>query len=128
MFSCAKTQDQIVPYVRVNIVFSPDLPQFYMLTSPGNAYIKPYEGYNNNGVIIFRNSMDEFTAYDATCPQHIDTKTAIVLDGGVGSGQAKCPKCSTIYYFYSYGSASKGFSLKQYYVTKTSGNFYSVSN
>ena len=128
MFSCAKSQDQIVPDVRVYIEFSPDLPEFSMLTSPGNAYKYPNAGYNNNGVIIFRNSMDEFTAYDATCPQHIDTKTAVVFDGGIGSGQAKCPKCGTIYYFYLYGSASKGYSLRQYTVTKISDNYYRVSN
>lgn len=125
MFSCLKTQDQIVPYVRVYIDFSPSLPQFYMLTTDGNAYIYPNAGYNQNGVIIYRNSMDEFTAYDATCPQHIDTKTAVVLDGG---GQATCPKCGTIYYFALYGSASSGHPLRQYSVTKISDNYYRVSN
>jgi len=128
LFSCVKTEDQIVPNVRVEIYFSPDLPEYITLSSPGNAYLKHDVGYNRNGVIIFRNSIEEFTAYDATCPQHIETKTAVILDDNGSGGQATCPKCSTIYYFYSYGSASKGYPLKQYNVTKVGTNSYKVYN
>jgi hypothetical protein len=128
LFSCTKTEDQIVPNVRVEIYFSPDLAQFNSLNSPGNAVLYPNAGYNHNGVIIFRNSIEEFTAYDATCPQHIETKTAVILDDNGSGGQATCPKCNTIYYFYSYGSASKGYPLRQYNVTKTGTNSYKVYN
>jgi hypothetical protein len=122
-----KTQDQIVPNVRVDIYFNTEWPQFNKLTSPGNAVLVPNYGYNNNGVIIFRNSMDEFTAYDATCTQHIETKTAIVLDDHGSGGQATCPHCKTVYNFYSYGTSS-GNPLKQYSVVNTGGNSYHVSN
>jgi len=124
MYSCKKDQNQIIPYVKVQITANLDLPQFSDLNFVGNAVLYPNVGYNNNGVIIYRNSTDEFTAYDATCPQHIDTKTAIKLTGG---GEATCPYCKTVYYLSAYGTPSKGYSLKQYGVTK-SGSFIYINN
>jgi hypothetical protein len=127
IFGCSNDQTQIVPYVNVQIYINLDLPQFTKLTSVGNAYLYPNVGYNGNGVIIYRNSFDEFTAYDATCPQHIETKTAIKLDDNGSGGQATCPHCNTIYYFYNYGSSSKGYGLRQYTVSK-SGNTLNIYN
>lgn len=127
LFGCSKDDEQIVPYVKVNISVNLDLPQFTALSSVNNAVIYPNEGYNHNGVIIYRNSLDEFTAFDATCPKHIETKTAVVLDGGAGSGQAKCPNCSTVYYFFNYAYPSKGNPLRRYSLTK-SGNMLYINN
>lgn len=126
LFGCSKSQDQIVPYVNVQLSINLDLPSFTALNSPGNAVIYPNAGYNRNGVIIF-NGLDEFTAYDATCPQHIATKTAIVLDDKGSGGQATCPYCHVVYNFYNYGAASKGYPLKRYNVSK-SGNTLLVYN
>ena len=116
-----------MPYARVNITINLQLPQFIALSSVNNAIIYPNEGYNHNGVIVYRNSLDEFTAYDATCPKHIETKTAVILDGGAGSGQAKCPYCSTVYYFFNYAYPSKGYPLRRYSLTK-SGNMLYINN
>ena len=124
IFSCAKDQEQIVPYVKVQITANLDLPQFSDLNFVGNAILYPNVGYNGNGVIIYRNSTEEFTAYDATCPQHIETKTAVTLEGG---GQATCSYCNTTYYLSAYGTPTKGYSLKQYNVTR-SGSMLYVSN
>jgi hypothetical protein len=124
MFGCVNDQQQIVPNVNVDIYINLDLPQFSFLGSINNAKIYPNAGYNRNGVIIYRNSTDEFSAYDATCPQHIETKTAIKLDDNGGGGQATCPHCKTIYYFYNYGSASKGYPLKRYNVNKSGNTVY----
>ena len=127
LWSCNKDQSQIVPYVKVNITANLYYPQFSALNAPGNAVIFPYEGYNRNGVIIFRNSIEEYTAYDATCPQHIETKTAIKLDDNGSGGQATCPYCKTVYNFYSYGTASKGYPLQRYNVN-ISGNVLIIYN
>lgn len=123
-FSCSEKDEQIVPYARVNITINLQLPQFIALTSVNNAIIYSNEGYNHNGVIVYRNSLDEFTAFDATCPKHIETKTAVILDGGAGSGQAKCPYCSTVYYFFNYAYPSKGYPLKRYNLTRSGDMLY----
>lgn len=128
-FGCSDDDEQIIPYVRVNISFDLGLPQFDDLLVVGNAYIYPNEGYKRSGIIIYRNSYDEITAYDATCPKHIDSNpTAVVLDGGAGGGQAKCTFCNTIYYFSTYGYPAKGYPLQQYKVTKTGNTSYIISN
>ncbi len=127
LFGCAKQEEQIIPYVRVNLSVNLQLPQFNALNSVNNAILYPDVGYNRNGVIIYRNSTDEFTAYDATCPKHIETKTAVVLDDGGSAGTATCPNCSTVYSFFSYGYPSNGHPLKSYTVTK-SGNTLYINN
>ena len=124
MLGCSDDQSQIVPYVNVQIYINLDLPQFTMLSSVNNAYLYPNAGFNRNGVIVYRNSFDEFTAFDATCPQHIETKTAVILDDRGSGGQATCPHCQTVYYLFSYGSASKVYPLKRYNVNKTGSTLY----
>ena len=128
LFSCSKQEEQIVPYVRVNLTVNLQLPQFNALNSVNNAVLYEGVGYNQNGVIIYRNSTDEFTAYDATCPKHIETKTAVVLDDGGHAGTATCPNCSTVYRFFNYAYPSKGHPLKQYRVTMTGSDSFRVSN
>lgn len=124
LFGCTKEDQQVVPYTKVNITVNLQLPQFIALSSVNNAIIYPNEGYNHNGVIIYRNSLDEFTAFDATCPKHIETKTAVQLDGGTGSGQAKCPHCETIYYFFNYAYPSNGYPLRRYNLTRSGSMLY----
>lgn len=126
-FSCKDEQQQVVPNVYVNFSVNLELPQFIKLNSITNAVIYPNAGYDHNGVVIYRNSIDEFYAFDATCPQHIDVSTAIKLDDNGSGGQATCPHCKTVYYFYEYGAASKGYPLKRYSVIK-SGNTLFISN
>ena len=127
-FGCSDKDEQIVPYVKVNITVNLQLPQFIALSSVNNAIIYPNEGYNGNGVIVYRNSLDEFTAYDATCPRHIDTNpTATVLDDNGSAGTATCPECNTVYYFFNYAYPSKGYPLRRYSLTR-SGNMLYINN
>jgi len=128
---CSKDNEQIIPYVKVNIDFDLSIPQFDDLLVVGNAYIFPNEGYKRHGIIIYRNSLDEFTAYDATCPKHLESNpTAVELYGGKGSGEVKCPfnDCGTIYYLSLYGYPPKGLPLKQYQVIKISEIAYLIKN
>lgn len=129
MFGCTDDVDQIVPYAKVRIDVNLDLPQFSSLNYSGNAIIFPNAGYNNNGVIIFRLG-DDFYAFDATCPQHVETKTAITLENGDSgsNGQATCSYCKVTYSLYSYGTASKGYPLKQYSISKTGATSFYVYN
>lgn len=127
LYSCSDKQNQIVPYVNVSLEINLQLPTFNALNSVNNAILYDNVGYNRNGIIIYRNSTDEFTAYDATCPKHIETKTAVVLDAGGVAGSSTCPSCKTIYYFFNYAYPAKGYPLKQYKVTK-SGNTLYINN
>ncbi|HCT30910.1 MAG TPA: hypothetical protein DIW31_09285 [Bacteroidales bacterium] len=127
-FGCSKQDEQIVPYAKVSITVNLQLPQFIALSSVNNAIIYPNEGYNRNGVVVYRNSLDEFTAYDATCPKHIDSKpTAVILDDNGSAGTATCPECETVYYFFNYAYPSKGYPLRRYNLTK-SGNILYINN
>ena len=129
LFGCAKDQDQIIPYVRVQFSVYLSYPSSSALSSVNNAILYPGVGYNRNGVIVYRNSIDEFTAYDATCPKHLDTKiTAVKLDDGGSAGSATCPECKTIYYLFNYAYPAKGeYPLKCYNVTK-SGSTLLINN
>jgi hypothetical protein len=129
MFGCSDEYEQVVPSVSVRINVNLDLPRFSSLNFSGNAIIYPNAGYNSNGVIIYCLG-DVLYAYDATCPQHIDTKTAVTLDAGdSGSdGQATCPSCDAIYYLSNYGYSSDGSHLQSYTVDVTGSRTFYVHN
>lgn len=127
-FGCSKNEEQVVPYVRVSMTINLQLPKFNALTSVNNAVLCDNEGYNKNGVIIYRYSLEEFTAFDATCPRHIDTKpTAVILDDNGSAGTATCPECKTVYYFFNYAYPSSGYPLRRYSLTR-SGNMLYIIN
>ena len=65
LFSNCKKNDNAVPYVYVNFYVSISLPQFSSLTSVG-GWVYVTGGYR--GIVIYRNSIDEFCAYDRACP------------------------------------------------------------
>jgi hypothetical protein len=122
-FSCVEEEPKIIPDVYVNLKIYLEYPQFTDLQVTGNAIIYPNEGYNDNGVIIFRLSPEEFLAFDATCPQHIEENTAIAIDSDEFA-TGKCPHCNTTYSFLNYGQASSGYPLKRYKTTYSGGYVY----
>jgi len=127
-FGCSNDQQQIVPYVDVHVTINLLFPQFVALNTINNAVIYPNEGFNGNGIIVYRNTNDEYTAYDATCPQHIETKTAVRLDDNGSGGQATCPHCQTIYYLSGYGFPSKGYPLQRYNVSQSGSSTLLIYN
>lgn len=125
--SCVEEEPKIVPDVYVYISINLDLPQYNSLNSTNNAIKIANEGYNKNGVIVYRYSLDEFFAFDATCPQHIEISKSVNLDDNGTAGTATCPHCQTVYFFASLGYPSSGFPLKRY-STSLSGRILTVSN
>jgi nitrite reductase/ring-hydroxylating ferredoxin subunit len=125
--SCVEEEPVIVPDVYVYIRINLDLPQYNHLKSINNALKINNEGYNNNGVIVYRLSQDDYYAFDATCPQHINVSTSINLDDSGSGGGATCPHCNTTYSFFNYGQANNGYPLKRYKVS-LSGIYLTVSN
>ncbi len=112
-FSCTKEQEVIVPDVFVD--FTINIQMYNELQAINNAVIIPNEGYGRNGVIIYRLNLEEFLAFDATCPQHIGNSTGTKIDDS-DPGYATCPHCGTTYSFMNFGQASEGHPLKRYKV------------
>jgi hypothetical protein len=128
---CSEEEPIIVPDVYVNFDVNLDLPQFTALNAPGNAVKKNNEGYDENGVIIYRRFDDTdgtlYFAFDATCPKHIEVSTSINLDGNGAAQTGTCPHCSTKYYFENFGYPASGYPLKRYR-TSLFGRILRVSN
>ena len=125
--SCVEEEPTIIPDVYVNLYINLSLPQFIALNSINNAVKVPDYGFDKNGVIVYRLGLEEFLAFDATCPQHIEKSTSINLDNNGTEGTATCPHCSTTYSFPYYGQASSGYPLKRYKVSP-SGNMLHITN
>lgn len=124
--SCVEEEPKIVPDVHVKLKINLYLTQFSHIQVPGNAIMYPNEGFDKKGIVIYRYTIDEFFAFDATCPQHIEKSTAIeIVEDGFDTG--KCPHCSTTYSFHNWGQASSGYPLKRYKTT-LSGSFLYITN
>jgi nitrite reductase/ring-hydroxylating ferredoxin subunit len=103
--SCKKSKNDPIPDVYVDFYVNLSDPEFFVLsaatnykivTSLTNNWGAKSSGFHNNGIIVYRSSLDEFYAYDRTCPHDY------VLDGSeikvnVDFLNAICPKCSTNY-------------------------------
>ena len=97
-----------IPYVYVNFSMRLDDPLFSALNAEGNSVMVTYDyaqeysaGYDNNGIIVYRASIDEFYAFDATCPHDLDSiSVAVDIDG---STVATCPVCSSRYILFNHG-------------------------
>jgi nitrite reductase/ring-hydroxylating ferredoxin subunit len=124
--SCNKKND-VIPDVIVDFSLSLNDPQFIDLRSFGTTVLIDANtnnlgiraaGYDGNGIIIF-SGVDEYYAYDRTCPHDyvIDGSSVRVNIDPENSLNAICPKCSTNYALSAGGTPSKGvgqYPLKNY--------------
>ena len=123
LFSCDRAEKHPLPGVPVNFIINVyNDAEFIKLRAIGNsqeikAYMLGYAtlGYDNNGVIVYNNSGDEYYAFDMTCPFDLPNSVAVELDG---SSVAICPQCGTHYILPSNGYPSTEgpgkWPLKQY--------------
>ena len=139
-YSCRKPQYDVIPYVLVD--FRLDLldPEFLPLQAPANYILVDANtnriglyaaGYDNNGIIVYRASMDEFFAFDRTCPhEYALDNTSVAVDTISGEFYVKCPDCGSEYVLPSFGTPSLGpskYPLKNYR-TSFDGRFVHVYN
>ncbi len=115
ILSC-KDIHQVIPNIPVNIILdtTTDLAQLGI----GSTMICPKSG-GNMGIIIFRNGIDEYYAFDRLCTYYPNDTSAIVAkDGGV---IATCLHCGSTFIFTADGTlVNKGpakLPLKQYQTT-----------
>jgi nitrite reductase/ring-hydroxylating ferredoxin subunit len=126
LVSCKKENYDVIPNVYID--FTMDITGdvlFTSLSAIGNSVIvtsqtnnwgKYAAGYDNNGIIVYRSLLDEFNAYDRTCPYDYAVN-GLSVKVNVDFTQAICPQCSTHYALSAYGTPVSGpsrYPLKNY--------------
>jgi nitrite reductase/ring-hydroxylating ferredoxin subunit len=137
--SCNKKND-VIPDTYVSFTLDLNDPQFVNLAGFGgsvtvdshtNNWGAGAAGYNGNGIIICY-GVEEFYAYDRTCPHDyvVNNLSVKVNIDPSNSTIAVCPKCGTKYALTVGGTPASGigrYPLKNY-KTSTSGNYVIVWN
>jgi nitrite reductase/ring-hydroxylating ferredoxin subunit len=138
LVSCKRNNNDIIPDVVVD--FTLDILDYPVLEAvTGSSVIDKNDirisdrryagGYDDNGIIIYRSMTDEFLAYDRTCP-HDYAVNGQSIKVNIDFTQAICPKCSTHYELFSFGTPSSGpgqYPLKNY-KTRFDGRYLRVWN
>jgi nitrite reductase/ring-hydroxylating ferredoxin subunit len=137
--SCNKKND-VIPDTYVNFTLDLNDPEFVNLNAMGgsvtvdshtNNWGSGAAGYDGNGIIIY-SGVDEFYAYDRTCPHDYSVNgLSIKVNIDINSSlYAICPKCGTTYALAAGGTPSSGigkYPLKNYR-TRLQGNYVTVWN
>jgi len=137
--SCKNSENDVIPdvYISFDIDLSTDIEfrdlnaigNHVIVTSATNNWGTRSAGYDNNGIIVYRSLLDEFNAYDRTCPHDYITNNMSVKIN-VDFTSAKCPQCGTTYALSAFGTPVSGpgkYPLKNYH-TRFDGRFISVWN
>lgn len=137
--SCNKKND-VIPDTYVNFTLDLNDPEFVNLSGYGGSVVvgsttnnwgPAAAGYNGNGIIICY-GVDEFYAYDRTCPHdYVVNSLSIKVNIDPGNSTiAVCPKCGTKYGLTVGGTPASGvgrYPLKNY-KTRQQGNLVTVWN
>jgi nitrite reductase/ring-hydroxylating ferredoxin subunit len=137
--SCNKKND-VIPDTYVNFTLNLNDPEFVSLNGFGgsvtvdahtNNWGSGAAGYNGNGIIVCF-GVDEFYAYDRTCPHDyaVNNLSVKVNIDPANSTIAICPKCGSKFGLTVGGTPTSGVSrypLKNY-KTGFSGNYVTVWN
>ena len=139
--SCNKNKNDVIPDVYVNFTLSLNDAQFVDLNAFGgsvavnastNNWGSGAAGFDGNGIIIC-NGVEEFYAYDRTCPHDyvVNTLSIKVNIDPTNSTIAICPNCSTKYALTVGGTPASGigrYPLKNYRTSFEQGSFVRVWN
>jgi len=135
--SCNKKND-VIPSTYVNFTLDLNDPEFVSLNAMGgsvtvdshtNNWGSGAAGFDGNGIIIYA-GVDEFYAYDRTCPHDyvVNSLSIKVNIDKTNSTIAICPKCGTTYALSAGGTPASGigrYPLKNYR-TSLQGNLVIV--
>jgi nitrite reductase/ring-hydroxylating ferredoxin subunit len=137
--SCNRNND-VIPDVIVNFNLDLNDPEFVNLNAMGgsvtvnastNNWGRYAAGYDGNGIIIYA-GVNEFFAYDRTCPHdYVENGLSIRVNIDPQSSiTAICPECKTAYALSANGTPASGvgrYPLKNYKAT-FDGRFVYVRN
>jgi nitrite reductase/ring-hydroxylating ferredoxin subunit len=138
--SCKKSENDVIPDTYIDFTLDLSDPEFVALNSLGgsvtvNARTNNWglraAGFDGNGIIVCA-WVDEFYAYDMTCPHdYINSGLSIKLNiDPLSSMFAICPECGTKYALTAGGTPASGpgkYPLKNYR-TNYDGRFVRVWN
>lgn len=124
--SCRKENPQpVIPEVYVSFFINPNSTEYQEINAPG-GWVTVTGGYR--GIILYRLSMNEFLAFERTCPwDPFEEKSRIEVEES--GTTAACPVCGSKYILLD-GSPFEGpstYLLKQYH-TSYDGNLLYVFN
>lgn len=113
-----------MPLVQVNFTVNINEPSFFDLTGiTGWVYVSG----GSNGILIYRNNVDQFTAYDRHAPYNVNERCRVsVLDDGI-TVKDECSESSWLLLDGSIISGPTIQPLKQY-STQFSGSILRVYN
>ena len=90
--SCKKnSHNSQIPNVNVDLIIPLSLPQYAPLNSIGNHYVVENAGVR--GIVIYRKSLEEFSAFDLACPYDYNSNSSNRLQvdsGGTGTVDYTC--------------------------------------
>jgi len=124
-YSCNKDKNDVIPDVYVDFFINLSDPLFFDLNAVGSFAYVSYQtnnlgsvaaGYDNNGIIIYRATLDQFYAYDRTCP-HDFVSEGVSVKVNADGNFAVCPRCGTSYALPASGTPYSGvgrYPLKNY--------------
>lgn len=101
--SCGKENRCFVPIGLTNFEIEPNSAYYAGLNNVG-GYI--YLTGGHRGVIVVRTALDQFVAFERTCPA--DSTTAVEISSDWGSSLLECPKCHSCFLVYSDGIPMEG--------------------
>lgn len=108
--SCDRPNACHVPIGDVGFAIQPNSAMYSELNTVGGGCILRYGPYGqylgHMGVIVVRTGLDEFAAYEATCPQ--DTNTAVQFSDSLGTAVIECPRCGSLFSTYADGMPLDG--------------------
>lgn len=123
IFSCSKEEQQPeIPYAYVNFNLNPNSTQYINLNVV-NGWETVFGGYN--GILIFRKSVNEFSAFERACPYDPLVQGAQVQVENSGITCA-CPICGSKFIMVD-GTPYDGpshYPLKQYNAFYDGANLY----
>lgn len=88
--NCRK-KDDIVPYTKVNFYIFLSDPDFVTLQTVGNHV---FVTGGVCGIVIYRKSLNEFTAIERCCTYQASERCAVLLDT-TNTLQLRCPCCNS---------------------------------
>lgn len=103
LFSCSKN-DNNLPYIHVNFYILLQDPEYSVLNTVGNHIIIHHQGVK--GIIIYRKSIDEFTAFDILCTYKPEDRCKAAIDST--NLFLSCPCCNSVFNLPSDGVVSSG--------------------
>lgn len=124
--SCDKEERKDTWDVHFRVHIELNLPQYTELSVPGGVITLPDYGFQRNGLYIVHeiNAPSSYSAYDVTCPRHLDN---ITVTERLGTS-ATCPFCNVEYQLLNAGASNDGNYQLRPYKTYLNGSVLTVYN